>query len=230
MTITDPVAAQALLLSAVSDNRRVIKPIAGITHTRITAPAVQAEASLSFISSRFINFNQLVIHANALADDLIWDEDRTERFESSIRELGKLIGFGSQRPDNEYRDGGPDNLWAVGGLHFYVIECKSGVKNDGRLISKDHCNQLLGSVSWFVRSYDSSCTYTPILIEPVGRFQQEASPSADMRIIDDERLRALRDGIRSFGRAVAALGTFNDASAVAALLDGHKFTAAKFTT
>ena len=228
MSVTDPAAAQALLLSAVADNRRVVKPIAGITHTRIMAPAVQAEASLSFISSRSINLNQLVIHANALADDLVWDEYRTERFEASIRELGWLIGFGSQRPDNEYRDGGPDNLWAVGGLHFYVIECKSGVKNDGRLISKDHCNQLLGSVSWFVRNYDTTCTYTPILIEPVNRFQQEASPSADMRIIDDEKLRALRDAIRSFGRAVAALGSFKDVTGVASLLDGHKFTAAKF--
>ena len=230
MTVMDPAGAQAILLSAVSDNRRVIKPIAGITHSRITAPAVQAEASLSFISSRFINPNQLVLHANALADDLIWDEHRTERFEASIRDLGKLIGFGSQRPDNEYRDGGPDNLWAVGGLHFFVIECKSGVKNDGRLITKDHCNQLLGSVSWFVRNYDASCTYTPIIIEPVSRFQQEASPSMDMRIIDDDKLKDLRASIRSFGSSVAALGNFNDATRVAALLDSHKFTAAKFTT
>lgn len=230
LTITDPAEAQAVLLSAVSDNRRVVKPIAGITHTRITAPAVQAEASLSFISSRCINPNQIVLLANALADDLVWDELRTERFEASIRELGKLVGFGSQRPDNEYRDGGPDNLWAVGGLHFFVIECKSGVKNDGRLISKDHCNQLLGSISWFRLNYDASCTYTPILIEPVSRFQQEASPSSDMRVIDDEKLRALRDAIRSFGGAVASLGTFNDASAVAALLDSHQFTAEKFPT
>lgn len=228
MQLTDPVSAQTTLLSGVVDNRRIVKPIAGIAHVKISAPASQADASVAFMASRFLDANQLVLHANALADDLIWDEHRTDRFEAAIRDLGKLLGFGSQRPDNEYRDGGPDNLWAVGALHFYVIECKSGVKNDGRLISKDHCNQLLGSVSWFRRNYDGSCAYTPIIIEPVNKFQPEASPSPDMRIINDEKLKLLRDRIRSFGSTVAGVGNFNLPNAVATHLDSHGFTAAKF--
>lgn len=181
-----------------------------------------------FMNSRFVDPNSLVLFTNALAEDLKWDEDNTDRFEAAIRDLGSLLGFGSQRPDNEYRDGGPDNLWAVGGLRYFVIECKSGVKNDGRLISKDHCNQLLGSVSWFQTNYDASCTYTPILIEPVNRFQPEASPSPDMRIIENEKLGQLREGVRSFGRVVATLGRYDDHTAIAGHLDSHGFTAAKF--
>ena len=230
MQLTDPVVAQTTLLSAVGDNRRVVKPIAGIAHVKITAPVSQAGASIAFMSSRFMDPNLLILHTNALADDLIWDEHRTDRFEAAIRDVGQLLGFGSQRPDNEYRDGGPDNLWAVGGLHFYVIECKSGVKNDGRLISKDHCNQLLGSVSWFQKNYDVSCSYTPILIEPVSRFQVDASPTPDVRIIDDEKLITLRENIRSFGRAVAHVANFPNQSAIASHLDSHGFTAAKFIT
>jgi len=226
--LADPVAAQTILLSAVGDNRRIIKPIAGIAHVKITAPASQAAASAAFMASRFLDPNMLILFTNALADDLTWGEDSTDKFEAAMKDLGDLLGFGSQRPDNEYRDGGPDNLWAVGGLHFYVIECKSGVKNDGRLISKDHCNQLLGSVSWFRRNYDNSCTATPVLIEPVNRFQPEASPSQDMRIIDDEKLRLLREAIRSFGRSVASLIRYDNHAAIASYLDGHGFTAAKF--
>jgi len=228
--LRDPVAAQATLLSAVGDNRRVIKPLAGIQHVRISAPASQAAASANFMASRFVDPNGLVLFTNALAEDLRWDEDNTDKFEAAVRDLGSLVGFGSQRPDNEYRDGGPDNLWAVGGLHYYVIECKSGVKNDGRLISKDHCNQLLGSVSWFQSNYDGTCTQTPILIEPVNRFQQEASPSADMRIIENEKLELLRQGIRSFGRIVASLGRYDNHMAIAGHLDSHNFTASKFLT
>lgn len=228
--LRDPIAAQATLLSAVADNRRIIKPIAGIQHVRITAPASQAAASAMFMSSRFVDPNSLVLFTNALAEDLKWDEDNTDRFEAAIRDLGSLLGFGSQRPDNEYRDGGPDNLWAVGRLRYFVIECKSGVKNDGRLISKDHCNQLLGSVSWFQTNYDATCTYTPILIEPVNRFQPEASPSPDMRIIENEKLGELREAVRSFGRVVAALGRYEDHSAIAGHLDSHSFTAAKFVS
>jgi hypothetical protein len=183
-----------------------------------------------FMNSRFVDPNSLVLFTNALAEDLKWDEDNTDRFEAAIRDLGSLLGFGSQRPDNEYRDGGPDNLWAVGSLRYFVIECKSGVKNDGRLISKDHCNQLLGSVSWFQTNYDASCTYTPILIEPVNRFQPEASPSPDMRIIENEKLEQLREGVRSFGRVVATLGRYDDHTAIAGHLDSHSFTAAKFVS
>jgi len=229
VNLTDPVGAQTVLLSAVNDNRRVVKPIAGISHTRLTAPVSQAVACGQYIAGRFLLPNDLVLHVNALAEDLVWDEDSTDRFEAAIRDLGQLLGFGSHRPDNEFRSGGPDNLWAVGNLHYYVIECKSGVKNDGRPISKDHCNQLLGSVSWFRQNYDQSCSYTPVLIEPVNRFQAEASPSPDMRIMDDEMLERLRLRIRSFGSAVSKLGNFKDQAAIAIQLDSHQFTAGKFT-
>jgi hypothetical protein len=59
---------------------------------------------------------------------------------------GAFLGFGSHRPEREIGKG-PDNLWAVGGLNYLVIECKSGVT--AAQISKTDCNQLIGSVSWF---------------------------------------------------------------------------------
>ncbi len=182
------------------------------------------------MEGRFVNTNALVLFVNALAADLTWDEDRTDRFEASMRDLGRLLGFGSQRPDNEYKDGGPDNLWAIGGLNFLVVECKSGVKCDGRMIAKDHCNQLLGAHSWFKRSYDNTCKSIPILIHPNSRFQHEASPSADMRIIDDEKLGKLRDGIRAYGASVAGLGSFKDHKEIAIRLDQFGFTGAKLVS
>lgn len=225
---SDPASAQTTLLSAVSDNRRVVKPLAGIAHVKITAPTVQASACKLFVEQRFLDPNGIVLFANALADDIRWDKDYTDKFEAAIRDLGLLLGFGSQRPDKEYRDGGPDNLWAVGGLKFLVIECKSGVDNDGRLISKDHCNQLLGSASWFRRTYDATCSHTPIIIQPVNRFTSDASPSADIRVIDDEKLIHIRDRIRSFGRGLVKDSAHRSDVAIAALLDSHSFTSAKF--
>jgi hypothetical protein len=153
-----------------------------------------------------------------------WDKDRTDRFEAAMRDLGLLLGFGSQRPDQEYKDGGPDNLWAVGELNFLVIECKSGVDNDGRLISKTHCNQLLGAHSWFKTNYDHSCRSTPILVHPSSRFQSEASPSSDMRIIDDRKLTKLREAVRGFSASVAGLGGFQDETEIGKKLDQFGFT------
>lgn len=225
---SDAAAAQTTLLAAVALNRRVVKPLAGIAHVKLSPPVEQAAACSSFMAKRFVDTNALVLFTNALVDDLKWDEAQTERFEAAIRDLGHLIGFGSQRPDKEYRDGGPDNLWAIGGLKFLVIECKSGVKNDGRLISKDHCNQLLGSVSWFTSNYDNTCTYTPILIHPQARFILEASPTNDMRIIDDAKLGDLRHAIRAFGKAIGKVGKLDDVMTVSAALDSLGFTANKF--
>jgi hypothetical protein len=224
----DPAAAQQILLSAVAENRRVTKPLAGIAHIKLTAPAKQASAAAEFMSRRFVDTNALVLFANALAADLLWNEDRTDQFEAAMRDLGLLVGFGSQRPDKEFRDGGPDNLWAIGALKFLVIECKSGVRNDGRLISKDHCNQLLGARSWFKRNYDNTCEMTPILVHPINRFQTEASPSEDMRIIEDEKLGKLRDAIRAYGASVASLGSFKDEAEVARKLDQYSLTGGKF--
>jgi hypothetical protein len=79
----------------------------------MNAPASQASAAATMMSKRFIDSNQLVLFTNALADDLVWDKERTNRFEAAIRDLGLLIGFGSQRPDEDYKDGGPDNLWVA---------------------------------------------------------------------------------------------------------------------
>jgi len=224
----DPVHAQEILLSAVDENSRVTKPIAGISYSRISAPlGGQAIAAFKAIQERFIDLNQFVFFVNALAADLYWDKNRTDVFEAAVRDLGYVLGFGSQRPEKDYRDGGPDNLWAMGDLKFLVIECKSGVDLDGRDISKDHCNQLLGAFSWFKRSYDQSCSATPILVHPSNRFGSDSSPSAEMRIIDSECLEKLRNAIRSYAKTIAALQSL-DSKSVAKQLEHYGLLANNF--
>ena len=150
----DPVRSQSILLSAVSLNRRVMRPLEGITYTKLTAPqGTQANAAAQFLR-RFLEPNELVVWLNGLIEDLALDPDKTDRFEAAVRDLGKFLGFGSQRPERDIGKG-PDNLWAVGGLDYLVIECKSGATSDQ--ISKDNCNQLTGSITWFRSAYDASC-------------------------------------------------------------------------
>ncbi len=67
--------------------------------------------------SRFLDGNDLIVFANALIEDLDWYEDDANRFEAAIRELGALLGLGSQRPEVEIGKG-PDNLWALGRSSF----------------------------------------------------------------------------------------------------------------
>lgn len=203
VNFTNPIEAQTLLLSAFSENSGILRPLQGIKYSKLpTSTITQAQASEQFIRSRFLDSNSMIYFINALLNDLSWDPERTDKFEAAVQDLGLFLGFGSQRPDKMYKDGGPDNLWAVGGLQYYVIECKSGVSDYNKPISKDYCNQLLGAGSWFQATYSETCTFIPILIHPFRKFQTEASPSKDMRVIDTKCLNELKNSVHSYAKAL----------------------------
>ncbi|HCF7649009.1 hypothetical protein JET97_06735, partial [Pseudomonas aeruginosa] len=123
--LTDPAGAQEIQLAALGHNSRLLKPIAGATYTKLSAPVLgQAKAAIEFMN-QFLEGNDLVIWVNGLLDDLEWGEEGSKRFEAAMAALGSFLGFGSQRPEDQIGRG-PDNLWALGGLNYFVIECKSG--------------------------------------------------------------------------------------------------------
>ena len=218
----DPLKAQEILLSAIGDNRRVAKPIQGIAYAKLAAPAGgQAAASVAFMRRRFVEPNDLVLFVQALLEDLAWDPDRTKRFEAAVRDAGLLLGFGSQRPEADIGKG-PDNLWALGGLRFFIIECKSGAA--GKVIAKEDCNQLTGSMAWFASQYDASCTGVPVMVHPVNRFDRYSSPLPGTRVLESQMLEVLKRQVRGFATAIAAANAMADAVEVARQLRQFKLT------
>jgi len=207
----NPTEAQALQLAAGTLNRRLVRPIAGITYTKVSAPQVsQANAAKNFMS-RFLEPNDLVIWLNGLLEDLTLNPEATHRFEAAVRDLGSFLGFGSQRPEQDFGKG-PDNLWAVGGHDYLVIECKSGAITDK--ISKSDCNQLIGSMSWFRSAYDASCQATPVMIHKSHIFDRYSSPQPETRIVDTKRLIDFRQHVRGMGVALATNRSYADAAIV----------------
>lgn len=222
----DPAKAQETQLSAYQDNRRILKPIKGITYTKLTPPAAeQALAAAQFMKGRFLDGNDLILFANALVDDLDWYEDDSKRFEAAVRDLGFLLGFGSQRPEIDIGKG-PDNLWAIGQLRFLVIEGKNGATSG--IISKSDCNQLLGSMEWFTQAYDASCNAVPIMIHPESKFDKYSSPNADFRIIDKAGLQKLRTNIRGYAVAIASSNAMTDPDKIRGRLDASGLSGLKF--
>ena len=141
-----------------------------------------------------------------------------------MKDLGSFLGFGSERPEDKIGKG-PDNLWALGGLNYLVIECKSGATKAEK-VSKHDTNQLNGSIVWFEEKYDSSCTKVPILVHPKTVFEYAASPDPQIRIINGAGLQKLRDGIRSYAIALAAASGLKDAQEVEKQLRFHKLDGA----
>jgi hypothetical protein len=220
---TNSAKAQELQLAALSHNPRLLKPLVGATYNKLSAPpAGQAAAATSFME-KFLEGNDLVIWVNGLLDDLSWGEEGSKRFEAAMQDLGRLLGFGSERPE-ERVGRGPDNLWALGELRYLVIECKSGAVSANK-ISKADTNQLNGSIVWFNREYDNSCPMTPIMVHPKTVFEHAASPHSDIRIISGPGLKKLRDAVRAYSVSLATSGGFKYTKEVKTQLQYHGLSA-----
>ncbi len=220
INFSDPSNAQEIQLSALGLNSRLLKPLAGVSYSKLTAPASgQASASSGFMR-RFLEGNDLIIWTNGMLDELRWGEEQSHRFEAALRDLGLFLGFGSQRPEQEVGRG-PDNLWALGNLDYMVIECKSGATEAPRISKKD-TNQLNGSIVWFRGEYDASCSVTPIMVHPQTKFENAASPDQAIRIVNDKGLERLKSAVRAFATALATSGSFHDPKEVERQLFHHK--------
>lgn len=219
----DPAKAQELQLAAVTDNQRLLKPLAGTTYHRLSAPpSGQAAAAVQFMT-RFDEGNDLIIWVNGLLEDLQWGEEGSKRFEAAMKELGLFLGFGSERPEDK-TGRGPDNLWALGNSRYFVIECKSGAVLAQRITKRD-TNQLNGSIVWFNDKYDSTCTMTPILVHPKSIFETAASPDPNIRIVNEQSLNALHDAIHRYSVSLAGSSGYSDARKVQEKLEYFKLSA-----
>jgi hypothetical protein len=202
-------------------NSKLVKPLEGIRYQRHAAVSDQAEKAKEYLSKFAAKPNTLLIRLNAIFEDLIFRPDTSEQFESAIMELGLVLGFGSQRPENEYGKG-PDNLWACGGLTFFVIECKNGCTSD--LINKHDTNQINGSILWFESEYDTSCTEIPLLIHPRTKFEHAATPNQKIRIMDGEKLESLKNAVYQYGMSAIQSGQIAELDKIRMLIQDNRLT------
>lgn len=218
INLTDPVRAQTTLVSARKKNRAVLRPLSGISYTRLPASADQAQRVIEFAANNYSSPAELRLGFQAVLDDLVFDPERTEAFEEAMRGLAEHIGLSSQRPEFELREG-PDVLWALGELRYWVIEVKSGVT--GSLIHKRDANQLSGSMNWFAKRYDPTTKATPVMVHPVRKLAPDASAPDAMCILDEDGLIKLKTSVTKLAEALAAAPT-NSIESVNALLQGHR--------
>ena len=117
----NPAEAQELQLSAVQLNRALVRPLQGITYSKLKAQTKgQAATASAFMAKLFLEKNDLLLWVNALTEVLVWGEEHTKQFERAFCDLGAFLGFGSQMPEDDCGKG-PDNLWGLGNLKYLVI-------------------------------------------------------------------------------------------------------------
>lgn len=219
----DPVNAQRLLTSALADNRGVTKPRHGVGYSRLSGQHDQAAAAAKVMGA-FATAGELLLRFHAMLDDLQPDPDNTSRFERGWHELGHFLGFESQMPERELGNG-PDVLWSIGGLRYFVTECKSGATTD--MISRSDCVQLSGSIDWFLESYDKTCTPIPLLLHRTKHLHGKATAREGTQVITFEKLASLRASVRKFAEAIAS-GEGADPAFVGDSLAAFHLTAKQF--
>lgn len=222
----DQVEAQKILMSAASDNSRVLKPIQGIAYHKLESNAMdQARICGEYLRNTFDDPNKVVIQVNGLLELLVFKPETSEIFEESWKQIARFLGFNSQRPEAECKKG-PDILWEVGALQYFVIECKNGATSER--INKHDCNQLNGSGEWFTNNYDKTCNYTPIMIHPSVQIEHAASLKENTRIMDKEKLNLFRQNISSFINSLCLKNNIHDDKIIREKLIFHKFRANDF--
>src|SRR5437870_390467 len=116
-----------LQVSAHSINRYLLKPREGMTFKKLIINKARIENLKDWIG-QFDNFDELKSHVAEILVGLEFGI-KAEVFEWSLCELGKALGFGSERPDKEWKKG-PDNLWNITNGSYLLFEDKSEVKKN----------------------------------------------------------------------------------------------------
>ena len=223
---TNPLEAQQIQISAVQLNRSLVRTTHGITYNKLNAlKEDQSVAAMNFMK-KFLEKNEMILWANALTEALEWGEKNSKRFERAIKDLGLFLGFASQMPEDDF-GAGPDNLWSLGNLKYLVIECKSGVLN-GKSINKHDVNQLNGSMLWFEKQYDNSCSAIPVMIHQQTKPENAATFHPKTRIMTAEKLVMLNEHVRNYAVSIGNDLGFNDPKIISRQLHYYGFSPEDF--
>jgi hypothetical protein len=220
----DAPQAQHILARATEQNSSVTRPRDGVSLQRLSAAQDQAQSSATYFAERFTEPNQVLVAVAAVLSDLEFDPERTGAFEDAMETLGLMLGFRSQRPERDSGNG-PDVMWAIGGLQYLIIECKSGVTRDE--ISRNAVEQLGHSMSWFGERY-SGCEGRPLLVHPVNQLADNAVAPDGARIVTRDVLGRLKSAVNRLTTALASTGRWDDATAIAEQLTAHQLNGPQF--
>jgi replicative superfamily II helicase len=141
--------AQELQQHAYSDNKNLLRPKVLPPYIATHAPGQQAReivrklAEFGYRRGYLAYFDETVSQLTA--------NSSANQFEEALAELGRILGFHAERPENDYAIG-PDVLWLLDDKTGLIIEAKSR-KNEDNALTKDQHGQLLNAAEWFQKTY-----------------------------------------------------------------------------
>jgi len=175
-------------------NHFLLKPRSGMRMDKLIISQRRIANIISWVK-QFETFEQLGVAVDDLLHSLSFGV-RADKFEATFGLLGVAIGFTSQRPDREWKEG-PDNLWGLRDNEYLIVECKSEVVLNRAEINKDETDQMNKSCAWFTKAYEG-CSATNIIIIPTHKVSRAAAFRDYVRVMREAELTKLKNNVRAF--------------------------------
>ncbi|MES9962183.1 MAG: DEAD/DEAH box helicase [Candidatus Sedimenticola sp. 20ELBAFRAG] len=189
------VQGMALQVSAHRTNKMLFLPPDGYQVTKIDIKAHERIENIRKRLSQYDDFEDFLVYMDDVFSSLVFGV-KSDRFEGAIDDIGKLLGFNTERPDKSWK-AGPDNLWAIKDGQYIFIECKSEVLLTRAEISKDETGQFNNNIAWFKRFYPGANVNYTIVI-PTKKVKSNTGFNENVFVLRERGLKKLVRNARAF--------------------------------
>lgn len=185
-----------LQVSAHKKNHYLFKPKEGMVVSKITPLSSKRVENIIAYVSRFESNEELQITIDEMLANLQFGVN-ADKFEQSLDELAKALGFAGERPDKEWKEG-PDNLWRLKDNQYLLVECKNGVDLARKEINKEETGQMNNACAWFYKNYGDDVAVKRIIIIPTRVVGKAAGFVDDVEVMRERHLKLLVGNVRKF--------------------------------
>lgn len=206
--------------SAFQKNLQLLKPRDGVSYKKLEYMNQNRISRIKNWIEQHAGYEDMMLAVDGMLQNLSFGMP-SEKFESSLQELGVVIGFLSQRPDKEIKKG-PDNLWCGVDDYFFLLECKNEVAEERAEISKHEAGQMNSHSAWFESVYDNK-PCKRVLIIPTKKLSYHGDFTHDVEVMRKNGLNRLKNNVKGFFKEFAKLNIHEISDQeVQRYIDGHK--------
>jgi replicative superfamily II helicase len=198
--------AENLQREAHSKNRYLMLPASGIQIEKLRVLSQGRTSAIKTWLATFDTFEELKLAVDEVLGRLEFGV-KADRFEDAFHQLGKMLGFGSQRPEREWKEG-PDNLWVIRDGEYLLVECKSEVKLTRAEINKTESGQMNNACAWFKRNYPGAKA-TNVMVIPTKKVSSAGGFNESVLALRKSGLASLVSRARKFYQEFAGLDLRN---------------------
>lgn len=221
---SDPNSAQEMQRKAFEWNRLLFRPVAGLRYQKMIARAgLQAQNTLAWVQTH-TDPNAITVSVEALVNNLVFGLHHLI-FEQAWADLGTILGFKSERPEEE-QGKGPDGLWAMPENQYLLTEVKNEVELTRTEIYQSEAEQMSNSANWFEKEYGKGVPVTLLMVHPAADLADAAYPPAKTMVMTLNKLECLHAKLRAFAAALSSKAPESwTATEIGALLASHQLDA-----